>query len=349
MFNAGEKINLCLQSIYNQQITPPPQLSRRCSEQSCIDHHSFEVIIVDDGSTDNSVSIVSKWVERFQNIKLLCQANSGVSAARNNGIANARGEYLCFVDADDFIHPQAVEILTKCAAHADADIMSYDIEWVDEKSIPDLSCLPDINNLNSEIITPQNYLIKIKIQSGVWRYLFRKKLIDDNGILFDSQLRYSEDQVFVLESVACADRVRVLNVALYYYVQYQASTIHKAIANKTLELIYSYKVLAMRYSGIGKNPFYAKHEALSIMLADRVKYKTFLFISGLIKSDISVKRLKSEIGKLKESGLYPMASFPHTEGFDCGNGIMVKIVYTICRSQIGVEVLHSLWKVLRRR
>ena len=90
--------------VYNVENFVKDTLSSVCNQT----YKNIEIICVDDGSTDNSLSVLNFYSEKDKRIKVLSQSNSGVSAARNNGIRAAEGEYICFLDSDDFMHPQNV-------------------------------------------------------------------------------------------------------------------------------------------------------------------------------------------------------------------------------------------------
>ena len=106
VYNVAEFLNKCLESILKQ--TMPME--------------DYEVLIINDGSTDNSTRIINAYVENYFNFYSIYQENSGLSAARNTGIENANGEYIVFIDGDDFIEPTYLEELYNACVFNNADI-----------------------------------------------------------------------------------------------------------------------------------------------------------------------------------------------------------------------------------
>ena len=118
--------------VYNVENFVKDTLSSVCNQT----YKNIEIICVDDGSTDNSLSVLNFYSEKDKRIKVLSQSNSGVSAARNNGIRAAEGEYICFLDSDDFMHPQNVELQVKAITDSGADIVYCRFKNVPEDAGP---------------------------------------------------------------------------------------------------------------------------------------------------------------------------------------------------------------------
>ena len=106
VYNVEKYIEKCIESIFNNQI------------------NDVEIIIVNDGSTDNSRNIINKYAER-DNIVIIDQENAGLSAARNSGLKIAKGEYILFLDSDDYLEPEALDILYKVVCESRADLYVF--------------------------------------------------------------------------------------------------------------------------------------------------------------------------------------------------------------------------------
>ena len=203
-YNSGKFLKKCLESVLVQTI------------EGC------EVIVVDDGSTDDTSRIVAEFIDKILYIK---KENSGVSDARNVGIQKSTGDYLCFVDADDYVSPQ----LSMCVSETlktDTDILYFGysegrqddfhfetsqptspnlIELEREKLL--LNCLFKKEEYNDLSIRP----------AVVWAKVYKKKFIIDNNIKFESGMVLNEDVLFNVECLRKAQRVLYHPRELYYY------------------------------------------------------------------------------------------------------------------------------------
>lgn len=175
----------------------------------------FECILVNDGSTDESEQIILEVAQIDRRFKLINQENAGVSSARNNGVKHSTGKYITFIDADDWIDKDYLKVLydrihadrcdlSACGAvfeygtHINLISFSKDSVWDIKKSL--------ISLFRDEEIRPV-----------VWGKLYRKELLEKNDITMDRSIHYSEDTLYVLEVLLCADKVSVAANPMYHY------------------------------------------------------------------------------------------------------------------------------------
>ena len=175
----------------------------------------LQLILVEDGSPDNSGKLCDAWAEKDQRVQVIHQKNAGVSAARNNGLEAARGEWIGFVDADDWLDSSMYEKML--AASADVDVVSCDAMMVYEdgsrkpdtvRRLPE-SCLLEHGDLSAELLT--------EFAGTVWRCIYRRSLIENHGIRFPVGLKFSEDRVFNLYAMGYAEKIRYLKEAWYMW------------------------------------------------------------------------------------------------------------------------------------
>ena len=203
VFNASQTLKRCLESVLKQ------------------DYHDFEVICVDDGSSDSSWTILGEYSSRDSRIRRFSQLNSGPSVARNKGLDEASGSYVLFVDSDDyFFVDNALSVLSETiTANAGCELVYFAGAIVSsDGSFPDTSkrsqvyrqgyqCM-EANCLNSEGI----------VFGSVYVQCVKRSLIEDNHIRFDEHLLYGEDRLFVCSLFHFAgETVEIPNV-LYCYV-----------------------------------------------------------------------------------------------------------------------------------
>lgn len=186
----------------------------------------LEVILVDDGSTDGSPEICNEYGE-LPNVTVIHQTNKGLSAARNSGMRAAKGEYVAFVDSDDYVAEEMYAEMYSCAKHNTVDIVCCNYALVqDERVLPNQDgYLPD-----NRIIEPfeiRNILTSergSKLLWFAWKSLFSREMLIKNEILFIEE-PIVEDTPFNLDVMLSANAVWFINKPFYYYVQTPTSII----------------------------------------------------------------------------------------------------------------------------
>lgn len=157
----------------------------------------YELILIDDGSTDNSAKICDDYAAKHDNIYVVHQANSGVSVARNTGIEKARGEWIWFVDGDDYIETDV------CIPEAD------------DKQMMVMGCIWEENGLCVSMPPSTS-----DIPYNTWRCLFRRDEIEKHNLRFISGRRYAEDQEFIITYLLltnCYDSIKAISDNIYHY------------------------------------------------------------------------------------------------------------------------------------
>ncbi len=185
----------------------------------------WELIIIDDGSTDGTAKLADDLAASDSRIQVIHQENSGVSNARNKGIGRASGEYIAFLDADDAYGPEFLEALLGVLNENDADCAacSHLRIYPDGRTEADVFPLPEgvsfEDDILDEIIIPLLAdRLKADLFNGfVWRYLFDRKKIVDNGISFTGA--YLEDELFLIEYFSLPSVLAVTGKELYLYTQ----------------------------------------------------------------------------------------------------------------------------------
>lgn len=180
----------------------------------------IEIICVDDGSTDTSWEILQDYAQRHDNIRLLRNAtNLGMGAARNIGIREARGEFLGFIDSDDFVHWSYYAELYGASEGGSADIVKGEI-W-------------GFNNDTNTVEPRESYAINSRIARhnawfcfGFTSAIFKRDLITSHGITFPEGLLTLEDPCFTIMAALKAGKIRLVNTATYFYAFNPHSTTH---------------------------------------------------------------------------------------------------------------------------
>ena len=205
--------------IYNCETT-----LHKCLESiRCQTYQNYEIILVDDGSTDLSGKICDQYREIDSKIQVIHQINSGVSSARNKGIDMAIGEYLTFVDADDYLEKEHLANLLKA-------IQGMDIGVVGLYNVKD--------NLNKKNILSKSYrwnkeeffyhvVADNHIGGYLWNKLFIAEIIKKNNIQMKENIKVSEDMLFICEYLKFCKSGGYINIPTYYYVSNSSSAMRK--------------------------------------------------------------------------------------------------------------------------
>ena len=210
-FNAEKHLADCLESITGQSMG------------------SWELIIIDDGSSDSTGNIAEEYAAKDIRIKIFRLAKQGVSAARNAGIDIARGKYLAFVDSDDLLEPDYLKELFDKAEESNADITQCSFYFVDEEGnkTPDKVAADKVYGDPDSILRAFFEGAHGYIRDSVWAKLFKRETFTD--IRFDTGLSIFEDGYYVYQCCQKATKVISFLTPLYNYVQHGSSTTHTSV------------------------------------------------------------------------------------------------------------------------
>lgn len=194
VYNSKERLVECLESVAVQS------------------YENLEVIIVDDCSTDGSLEICREYEKKYSFIRVYTKENEGVSAARNFGLAKAKGEFIQFADSDDMLYPEACSILAGCMEKNSSDVVicGYYNEKEQKKNVYDKRLFETREEFMKEFpVLFTNFFIHVP-----WNKLYRRSVVKE---FFPEDLDKGEDLVFNLRVFENANKISVVNDALYFY------------------------------------------------------------------------------------------------------------------------------------
>ena len=231
--------------LVNVSIITPVYNVERCIEktinsvinQSC---KHFELLLIDDGSKDKSIEIAENLlINSDVNYRIISQENSGVSVARNKGISEAKGEYVCFLDSDDYIHKDYIKLMYEKASTCNCDLVFCDYTQVDSK---DKVLVQSTTRFLEDFITGREAALKqlsCDITIGMGSALYKTSIIKENNIFFDSSRKYAEDVVFTVKALLNMNKIISVDKTLMFYVRWNSS-VTNLVSLKHLDCYYSY-------------------------------------------------------------------------------------------------------------
>lgn len=199
------------------------RLAKSLTGQTGCEEIEYEILLVNDGSTDRSLEICRDLAEKHKKIQVFTQENKGPSAARNLGIANAKGKYLLFSDADDYLEPDSVSILVRLAEQEQADLVIfglYDEVWDGEKKVSSEAHHGPQKSYSSqeEFLTDFYLLLENNLLYSQCTKLYRREIVDRGAVRFDESLSMGEDISFNLDLFPFVRRAAITERCLYHYV-----------------------------------------------------------------------------------------------------------------------------------
>lgn len=196
-------------------------------------YKNLEIIVVDDGSTDKSPEICDRWSQRDRRIHVMHKVNGGLSDARNAGLAVSTGEYISFVDSDDWIKPKFIETLMISLQAEKADIAECGVIFVDKQEhILRERCYSGKKTVMSRIEALKALVKEEGIYQTVWNKLYRREVLE--GVLFEKG-RYNEDDFWTYQVFDRSKRLIVISDKLYCYLQRESSIMGTGYQIKRLD------------------------------------------------------------------------------------------------------------------
>ncbi|MBR2746673.1 MAG: glycosyltransferase family 2 protein [Erysipelotrichaceae bacterium] len=227
VYNREKALKRCVDSILNQ------------------DHRDIEVILVDDGSRDDSFKIISEYARNDERVIAIHKENGGVSSTRNKALSVASGDYIQFLDADDWIPFDSTKLMVREMEEKGVEMVIGDFyRVVDDKvsrkgSIHEAGVLTRNEYADKMMLTPADFYYGV-----LWNKLYRKEILDKYHITMDENISYCEDVIFNLEYLLHVTNVAVLKVPVYYYVKTEGSLVAQ---NLSLEKTVKMKTSVIRY------------------------------------------------------------------------------------------------------
>ena len=252
IYNVDKYLCKCLDSLVNQT------------------YENLEIILVDDGSTDNCPKLCDEWKEKDRRIKVIHKTNNGPSSARNAGLDIATGEWISFIDPDDYVDKNLYSDLIGYFDDAELDLLSFGFNEVKNESITRIEIangFMDTQEAIRHLLTWDE-----KVRSFVWDKIFRRSLID--RLRFSEELPYGEDTPFVFEALVNSKKYLQINTPYYYYVRRDDSLVGSCYKSRKLYTVEASRKILLQCI-IRKLPYFDLARC-SILLNCHILKKSFL-------------------------------------------------------------------------
>ena len=260
MYNVEKYIKPNLNSIINQSL------------------NDIQIILIDDGSTDNTLKISKEICDKRENIEIYTQKNKGVSAARNFGIEKIKGEYTIFIDSDDILEENMLETLYKNILKEDADISICGfVEHLLNKNI-----INHYGTNNYEVFCNENIMVEFlreeKFGIGLWNKLIKSELVKKHK--FDDTLKINEDKKYLFNILKDTKKIIYNDVCKYHYIAHENSAATALFSTRMFDVI---KVIEYIDEDIQKNNYnenIIKHTKRNLIINYQMLYKIMIVASN---------------------------------------------------------------------
>lgn len=274
VYNTEQYLDECLSSLLNQDIPAD----------------DYEIICVNDGSTDGSLKILQSYAQRHQNIRVIDKVNEGVSVARNMGLDTARGKYVWMVDSDDFIAANILSELSAVVAKSEPAIVDFGAYTFNESMSESEKTAYEQNALPATSFANHVYITKS---------LFLREFLGKHKIRFDSEIAYSEDSLFKASCLIQSPALIKIEKALYFVRFRKGSAITQTSDSSMKRKLESWYSASKQF-----RIFYQNCDiGLKPIMADLFMANLWSVLSAL--SHLDYKKAKPYLDEMKADNMFP--------------------------------------------
>ena len=224
------------------------------------DYEDYEIVVVNDGSTDSCGQILEEYAKNYSKINLVTQKNKGLGGARNTGIDNSKGKYLLFLDSDDSMKQGTLSGLYKEITENQVDIVWFGMDYIGEDG--SLISTRRASENGCRVVTQDECPLLYANDSYAWNKLYKRELFTENNIRFPERAWY-EDLKTLPKLVLHSDKILLSDKVLYNYLQRNDSIMHIPNADRNIEMIDTVQDVLDYYKE--QNAFEKYYESLEYM------------------------------------------------------------------------------------
>lgn len=298
VYNCQDYLRSCIDSVLNQT------------------YKDWELILIDDGSSDESGNICEKYAIKYDNIFVAHLSNSGPSIARNVGLKKSKGEYCIFIDSDDILDEKALQTLFSATSKKRFDLIVFGYKQVNYNNGSMLT-IKEANLENKSYYSNDQFASDyIKLDRGgythpVWNKAFRRELLDQNNILFPERVNMSEDFIFNLHVFKVLSSACLINRVLYTYISYNDGTITTTFNINKMDSVFSVYIKSFNFMSewqpgylyLVENEFIRNLSVFINSLFNKKTCLSYLEKRSLVKKIIHQAGNSASFKKLKPYGI----------------------------------------------
>lgn len=287
LYNTEKYIEKCIRSVTSQNLG----------------QEDYEIIVINDGSTDRSQEIVEKLMLEFSTIKLINKENGGQSSARNLGFKKAKGDYIFCLDSDDAIKADCLSLVLEKAYINNLDMISFFYETISEEGF----VLPSKrdNYKEGQVMSGAAFMNEFVISGTMWRYFFKRTIFFEHNLSLIEGI-FHEDEEFIVQALSYSNRVQYFNYKFYIYLQRENSTVNNKSIEHRLKLL---RDIITVVESLNKRLLNLDKEKDSLLYNGVARKKEQLLVSvclRLIKENYSIEEIQGIIDLMKSKSLYPV-------------------------------------------
>lgn len=297
----------------------------RCLDSYCRQtNKDFELIVVNDGSTDSTLDIAKSYIGKLPHYKIISlPENRGLPAVRNAGVKASTGEYITFADCDDFVDECAVDMMYKCIHKQSDGIFCEHIRNYEKRQL----------SFRNVSLSRDEALLCVlndkKIKGYSWSKIFKRDIIEKNNLRFNEKIRFCEDLNFAVKYIMCCDNIRRYDTAYYHYIY-----VKNSITNSG------------GFTDAKVTTLIALGEAISIMMKGNIdknivnQYKNYYMnmLLSLLMYGIYTGRMSVQQRKMLEKKLYK---------YDMRDMTSIRIFTALAISRFSVDLCYNIWRIIK--
>lgn len=335
VYNVEKFVAQCLDSVLNQKL----------------ELNDYEIIVVNDGSTDSSLEIVQDYANKHKHIKLISKKNGGVGSARNGGIDHAQGKYIYFIDSDDYLIPNSLNILVDTCERHKLDVLTFLFTTFSSASSDEEPPLEQIDledfaddQMLSPIVSGEDYLAYYPYRNESCFHVTNREYAERVGLRY-LEGHFLEDAEFTVRTFLGAERIAHLKLNAYRYRKNPESILNKNEPRHYLKFIRDMQSAAKDFEPIIKS---LEHKTSNLDCIARVKsiQQAIVFFSmiRMFKSTMAFEEVKLRMRQMRSINAYPLDSFIGKDYNGLKYQVLVNLLKTEQRFYFFFKLLNPILK-----